>query len=250
MLTGGMRDLPVRQQTLRNTIDWSYGLLDVADQALFRRIGVFEGGATLDAIIDVCAEPLDKTLGMFDHVAALVDKSLLQHQISSEGSLRFRMLATIREYALERLADANEEYELRYRHAKYYCGLAERADPELRGPQQLIWLDRLVAEDANFRAALAWCLEESPLALSDRAPATASVLSTPPPIERAKCGLRLASALWWYWNTITNRGEGRRAARRWIVASQTSEPTNPIPKNNRMREYVNLRTLLGVSLLM
>jgi predicted ATPase/transcriptional regulator with XRE-family HTH domain len=213
VLTVGMRDLPVRQQTLRKTIDWSYGLLDVTDQALFRRLGVFEGGATFEAIIDVCADPLDQTLDMFDRVAALVDKNLLQHQLSADGTLRFRMLATIREYALERLAEANEEYELRHRHAKYYCGLAERADPELRGSQQLAWLDRLVAEDANFRAALAWCLEESPLAMSGRAPATASVLSTPPPIERAERGLRLAGALWWYWQTITNRGEGRR----WLV---------------------------------
>jgi non-specific serine/threonine protein kinase len=223
VLTGGMRDLPVRQQTLRNTIDWSYGLLDVSDQALFRRLGVFEGSATLDAIIDVCPDPLEPTLDIFDHVAALVDKSLLQHQICADGTLRFRMLATLREYALERLAEANEEYEPRRRHAQHYCMLAERADPELRGPEQLAWLDRLVAEDGNFRAALAWCLEESQLALSDRAPAPAPVVSRLSPAERAELGIQLAGALWWYWNTITDRHEGRR----WLMlALERAEPAN------------------------
>ena len=213
VLTGGMRDLPVRQQTLRNTIDWSHGLLDVTDQALFRRLGIFEGSATLEAIIDVCPDPLEPTLDMFDRVAALVDKSLLQHQISAEGTLRFRMLATIREYALERLAEANEEYELGHRHTKYYCALAERADPELRGSQQLAWLDRLVAEDANFRAALAWCLEAPQPVMPDRPPATVPLSSRLSLAERAELGLRLAGALWWYWNTITDRREGRR----WLV---------------------------------
>ncbi len=213
VLTGGMRDLPVRQQTLRSTIDWSYGLLDAVDQALFRRLGVFDGSATLEAIIEVYPDPLEPTLDKFDRVAALVDKSLLQHQVAAEGGLRFRMLATIREYALERLAEANEECELRRRHAQYYCALAERADPALRGPDQLAWLDRLVADDANLRAALSWCLEAPQPAMPVQSPATGALSSGLSLAERAELGIRLASAVWWYLHTITDRREGRR----WLV---------------------------------
>jgi predicted ATPase/transcriptional regulator with XRE-family HTH domain len=233
VLTGGMRDLPVRQQTLRSAIDWSYSLLDVTDQALFRHLSVFEGGATLEAIIDVCADSLDRTMDMLDRVAALVDKSLLQHRVSAEGTLRFRMLATIHEYALERLAEADEDYELRCRHATYYCTLVERADPELRGPEQLVWLDRLVAEDANFRAALAWCLEVPQPAMPDRPPATVRITSNLSPAERAELGLRLASSLWWYWHTITDRHE----CRRWLVLA--------LKRAGSANIYAQVRALYG-----
>ncbi len=122
-LTGGPRDLPARQQTLRSTIDWSYELLDEDEQALFRRLGVFVGGCTLEAIDAVCTFADDASLGVQPEVAALVDKSLLRRIGMPDGETRFGLLETIRKYALERLMASEEAEQLRRRHAIIKAGV-------------------------------------------------------------------------------------------------------------------------------
>jgi len=141
LLTGGARDLPERQRTLRGAIAWSYELLTPAEQRLFARLAVFRGGCTLEAVEEVAHTDLD-TLG------SLVDKSLLRHTEE-----RFSMLETIREYAAERLEDSGEAAELRRRHAEHFLALAEEAEPSLFA-ESTEWLDRLEQEHDNLRAAL------------------------------------------------------------------------------------------------
>ena len=148
LLTAGARDAPERQRTLRSTIEWSYELLDPAEQKLFIRLAVFAGGCDLEAAEDVCSADLE-ILG------SLIDKSLIREQ---EG--RFLMLATIREYAAERLEASDNAHDLRGRHAEHYLALAEAAEPEILGGAQVEWLARLEPERDNFRSALGWALEQ------------------------------------------------------------------------------------------
>jgi predicted ATPase len=148
LLTAGTRDAPERQRTLRSTIEWSYELLDPSEQDLFVRLAVFAGGWDLEAAEDVCSADLE-SLGL------LVNNSLIREQ---EG--RFLMLATIREYAAERLeARSDDAAGLRRRHAEYYLALAEAAEPEILGGTQVEWLSRVERERNNFRSALGWALE-------------------------------------------------------------------------------------------
>jgi predicted ATPase/class 3 adenylate cyclase len=166
LLTGGARDAPARQRTLRDTIDWSYGLLNGSEQRLFARLSVFVGGCTIEgaeAVADAAAE-LD--VALFDGIASLVEKSLLRQGAGTTGEPRVSMLETIREYALERVEQGGEGERLRQRHADYFTALAEEAEPEILGADQLAWLERLEAERGNFRAALGWLLERGH---SDRA---------------------------------------------------------------------------------
>ena len=142
LLTGGTRDAPERQRTLKATIEWSYDLLSGKEQQLFRRLSVFVSGCTLEAAEEVCEADLET-------VALLVDKNLIRR---SDG--RFTLLETIREYAEERLADSGEQEDLQRRHALYFLALAERAEPELTGVEQAVWLDRIAQEHENLRAAL------------------------------------------------------------------------------------------------
>jgi predicted ATPase len=144
LLTGGSRDAPERQRTLRSTIEWSYDLLSSAEQQLFHRLAVFAGGCTLEAAEEVCHADLDT-------LQSLVEKSLLR--FSNE---RYWMLETIREYAGERLEHGDERAALRGRHAEHFVSLAERAEPELEGADGAWWLDHLDADRGNFRVALTW----------------------------------------------------------------------------------------------
>src|SRR5215213_4961430 len=160
LLTDGPRDLPERQQTLRATIDWSYSLLDVGEQLLFGHLAVFAGGWTLDAAEVICPAVGELSTRVLDSLHALLDKHLVQQQLTTNGEPRFTMLETIREYALERLIERGEALATQLAHALYFCDLAERAEPELRGPNQVAWLDQLEEEQANLRAALAWCLDD------------------------------------------------------------------------------------------
>ncbi|MFL5800869.1 MAG: tetratricopeptide repeat protein [Roseiflexaceae bacterium] len=196
LLTGGARDLPSRQQTLRNTLDWSYHLLDAGEQALFRRLGVFVGGWALEAVEAVCNADCDLPPDALDGLAALVDKSLLRQTEGVNDEARFTLLETTREYALERLEISGEAEALRWRHAGYYLALAETAAPQLHGAEQLTWLDRLEAEHDNFRAALAW----SQAAADGRSTGLA---------QPAEVGLRLAGALAWFWFVRGYWSEGR-----------------------------------------
>jgi predicted ATPase/Tfp pilus assembly protein PilF len=155
LLTGGARDAPTRQQTLRGTLEWSYGLLDEEEQRLFARLGVFQGGCTLTAAEAVPGAEED--LDVLDGMGSLVENSLLR-QVGEEEP-RFLMLETIREFAVEKLVESGQEDLVRQWHAKYCLGLAEDSEPGLRGADQAAWLDRLEREHHNFRAALNWLLQ-------------------------------------------------------------------------------------------
>jgi predicted ATPase/class 3 adenylate cyclase len=153
LLTGGAADLPTRHRTLRSTIDWSYDLLDEEEQALFRRLSVFAGGCSLKSAQAVCGAPAELAPDVLDGITSLVDKSLLRQEEGKDGEPRFWMLGTIREYALEQLAESGEAEVTTRRHAEFFCALAEEAEPELRGPRQSGWLARLDAENDNTTLA-------------------------------------------------------------------------------------------------
>ena len=156
MVADGLSDLPVRQQTLHNAIDWSYNLLSAAERVVFRRLSVFVGGCTLEAAEKVTS---DSDNSVLDAMTSLLDKSLLQ-QYEQDGEQRFSMLETIREFALEKFSlNAGEADAVRRRHAEYFLALAEQARPQLTGAEQRRWLDRLEREHDNLRAALHWSLE-------------------------------------------------------------------------------------------
>ena len=160
LLTRGMADMPQRQQTLRNTIDWSYKLLEEGEQALFARLAVFRGGRTLEAAEEVCNPE-----GVYDvltGMSSLVEKSLLGERPGRAGEPRFVMLETLREYALEQLDERSEKAELQRRHACYFLAFAENAEVELRSAEQVQWASRLDEEHDNLRAALEWAEEHDP----------------------------------------------------------------------------------------
>jgi predicted ATPase/DNA-binding XRE family transcriptional regulator len=162
LLTDGPLDLPVRQQTLRNAIAWSYDIMDPSMQTLFARLSVFVGSWTLDAAEAVCVAPTVPGVDVEEGLARLVNKSLVQQVTLQEESLdttpRFMMLETIREYAQEQLAARTETEAIQRQHAEYYLKLTEQVAPQLKGPQQMQWLDRLDREQDNLRAAMAWLL--------------------------------------------------------------------------------------------
>jgi predicted ATPase/class 3 adenylate cyclase len=199
---------PSRQQTLRSTIAWSYDLLAPDLAGVFRRAGVFAGGCDLDALAAVAtAEPGPQTgSDPLQLAAGLLDVSLITVTDSADGEPRVGMLETIREYALERLAQAGDLDDARRRHAGYYAGVAERAEEQLRGsgPAHLAALDQLEAEHDNLRAALAWSLQ------------TPAAGPSPGDRERAATGLRLAQALAWFWYRYGYATEGRRWLQRAI----------------------------------
>jgi predicted ATPase len=178
-LTGGARDLPERQRTLAATIEWSFALLDEHEQAAFLSLAVFAGGASLEAIESVVAAPDDA----LELVTSLVDKSLVLSRPADDGTPRFTMLATIREFALARLAEQARETETRRRHAHYFRDLAERTEHEIQGRRQARLLQQLTLEHGNFRAALAF--------------------------GEGETLLRLAGALWRFWFVRGHLSEGR-----------------------------------------
>ncbi|HEU5097404.1 MAG TPA: tetratricopeptide repeat protein [Roseiflexaceae bacterium] len=202
LLTDGPRDLPERQQTLRAAIDWSYSLLDVGEQLLLGRLAVFEGGWTLEAAEAIGSAAGELSIRVMDGLHALLDKHLVQQQPAADGELRFTLLETIREYALERLTERGEAPATQLAHALHFLELAEHAEPELRGPDQVAWLDRLDAEQANLRAALAWCLGERRQRIGDRA-------QDAPLSSLQEIGLRMAGALAVFWKGRSHLSEGR-----------------------------------------
>lgn len=171
VLTGGARNLPDRQRTLRDTITWSYNLLSATEQTWFRRLGVFTDGCSFEAAEAIMQDGVGgqsssallsgEIVGSsLDILERLVDNSLLIRLPAANGQTRFKMLETLREYALEQLS-AQEWTELRDWHASYYVRKAETAELGLRGPQQLVWLARLAADGDNFRTALEWLLQRA-----------------------------------------------------------------------------------------
>ena len=187
LLTGGALDLPERQQTLRNTIDWSHDLLTEAEQNLFRRFSVFIGGCTLDGAEAVCNTNLDLGIDLLEGLSSLVDKNLVQRVEQPHDEPRFTMLQTIREYARERLAASGEEIATRRAHAAYCLVLAEEGNPELPAQGRDVWLTRCELEIDNFRSALDWLFE----------------------IRDLEWGLRLCIALFRFWDMREHLTEGR-----------------------------------------
>jgi len=199
LLKGGPRDLPIRQQTLRGAIGWSYDLLGEEEKALFGRLSVFAGGRTLEAMEEICAPEGD--LDALEGVESLVGKSLLRQEEGVGREPRFVMLETIHEFAREKLRESGEAEEIRRLHAQYFVALAEEAGAELKGQDQLGWLERLEEEHDNMRAALSWALERG----------------------EADLALRLASALWWFWYVRGHLREGQRWHEAAVAGGQTSE---------------------------
>src|SRR5918999_2099459 len=159
LLTGGARDLPERQRTLRGAIAWSHTLLEEGEKTLFARMAIVSGGRTLEAVEAVCDAEGDLPVDAFEGVSSLLDKSLLRQEEGPEGEPRFVMLETIHEFAREKLGQSAEAEEIKRTHAQYFLTLAEEAYAELRGPHQLEWLERLEAEHDKMRAALSWAME-------------------------------------------------------------------------------------------
>jgi len=187
LLTGGALDLPKRQQTLRNAIDWSHELLTEAEQTLFRRFAVFVGGGTLEAAEAVCNTGRDLGIDLFDGLSSLVDKNLIQRVDALNTESRFVMLETIREYALERLASSGEESATRRAHAAFCLVLAEEGNPEANPVQRSAWLSRCDLEIDNYRYALDWLLES----------------------REVEWTLRLSMALFRFWDMREHLAEGR-----------------------------------------
>ena len=164
LLSGGARDLPLRQQTMRDTIGWSYNLLDEPGQALFRRLGVFVGGFTLDAAEAIGARWPDAVDGaqahdqqaVLDGITALVEHSLLRQSAGPEGEPRYQMLETVREYSRDRMQAIDDAGVFQRRHAEFFVSFAERIGWHLSRSQQAAWVDRLEADHDNLRAALGW----------------------------------------------------------------------------------------------
>jgi predicted ATPase/class 3 adenylate cyclase len=201
LLTSSARDVPIRQQTLRNTIAWSYDLLTVQEQRLFRRLAVFVGGCTLEAAEAVCNAGQDLEGDVQDGVAGLVDKSLLRQEEQIDGEPRLLMLETIREYALERLAASGEAEAMRRQHATFFLQLAEESLPKMNSAEQSIWLKRLEADHDNLRAAMQWLLEQEGTE------------------QKREMALRLGVALQWFW---FNRGYIREGQifLEWVLGAQ------------------------------
>ena len=226
LLTGGPRDLPERQQTLRGAIAWSYDLLSPDEQTLFRRLAAIHGGATLDAVASVCLEP-DRTLpsgapggAPLDDVAllgllqSLSAKSVIVIDRDDDGEPRFGMLETVREFALEQLSssaesavsgDAAEEALVRRRHADFFLELARQRLDKRHTTSARLLRGRMEREHDNLRAALEWCL------------ATRDV-------ERA---LALSGALWVFWSGQRHFSEGRKWLDRVLVLADELLPDSP-----------------------
>lgn len=194
LLTNGPVDLPLRQQSLRETLDWSYNLLEWGEQRLFRRLALFVGGCTLEAFERIATLTGEVPLNAVSHAAAFLDKSLLYQEEQSDGTPRLMMLESTREYALERLRTSDDEHLLRREHALYYLEMAQEAHTHLQGARQREWLDRLEREHNNIRAALGWSIQQTDSTNRD-------------------IGLQLAATLWQFWALRGYLQEGRD----WLI---------------------------------
>jgi predicted ATPase/DNA-binding SARP family transcriptional activator len=230
LLTDGSRDLPSRQRTLRATIDWSYELLGEDEQRLLTYLAVFSGGWTLEAAEAIASGEVSNLLA---GISSLLDNSLITRHAFSEGEPRLTLLETIREYALERLEAHGDAERLRQLHAQYFLGLAEEAEPALRGADQESWLRRLDGEQSNLRAALIWFQYSG----------------------KSELLLRLAGAASRFWFTRCHLTEGRQ----WLEAALLAAPAAPDPLRAkalsgaallalRQGDYSGARTLLEESL--
>jgi predicted ATPase len=184
---GGRTALP-RQRTLKGTLDWSYDLLSEPERKVFRKLSVFAAGWTLEASEAVVAGEGVAESEVLELLSGLVEKSLVLAKGSGEGGVRYRLLEPVRQYALEQLKESGETETAKRAHVQYFLALSEKAEPELLGPQEARWYDRLEEEHDNIRAALSYSLEGADPEL----------------------GLRLAGAIWWFWHRRGHLREGLR----------------------------------------
>jgi predicted ATPase/DNA-binding CsgD family transcriptional regulator len=200
LLQSGALDLPVRQQTLRRALMWSYDLLDRDQQTAFARLSVFDGGCTPEAAEAVCADAgVDSDI--LESLATLVHHSLVRLEENAAGEPRYTMLATIRDFALEQLERSESADDTRHRHLAYYLHVAERAESQLWGPQQVQTLERLGREHANLRAGLRWAFESG----------------------ATEHGLRLGAALWRFWSIRGHLTEGRSWLRQLLASPDADQ---------------------------
>jgi predicted ATPase/DNA-binding CsgD family transcriptional regulator len=190
LLESTSRTADPRQQTLRATLEWSHGLMDEQERALFRRLSVFAGGFTLEAAEGVCAGGDIEEDDILDLLSHLIDKSLVSVAEHEGPEARYRLLETVRQYGREKLEASEEAEERRREHAAWFLALAEQAEPELKRRQQVVWLARLENEHGNLRAAMRWLLREGEI----------------------EAAVRFAWALWLFWWYHGYQGEGRRYA--------------------------------------
>jgi predicted ATPase/class 3 adenylate cyclase len=208
VLSGGARDLPARQQTLRGAIAWSYDLLSSEEQRLFRHLAVFVDGWNLDAAEAICMARAGLSADMLEGLASLVDKSLLRQEEQAEGETRFWMLQTLREFGLEQLARCEELEATRQAHAEYYLRLAEEAQPSLQATEQGRWMARLEQEHENLRAALGWLVAQA------RGGSEHSR-------QQAERALRLCSALLGFWSIRGYSREGQTFLEQALTLSES-----------------------------
>ena len=221
LLTTGSRTASSRQRTLRGTLDWSYSLLSESERKLFGRLSVFAGGWTLEAAEAVGADGSIEGSDVLDLLGRLVDKSLVEAEAEVQGAVRYRLLEPVRQYAQERLEESEEVEAIQRGHAEFFLALAEEAEPEVEGPQQAAWLERLEAEHDNLRAALSWSLERG---------------------EEAELGLRVAGALGQFWFLRGYLGEGRR----WLEeALAKASPASTAARANALHRLTFLAYLQG-----
>jgi predicted ATPase/class 3 adenylate cyclase len=194
-LTGGVRDLPKRQQTLRNTIAWSYDLLHEDEQRLFRRISVFVGGCTIEAV-EAVTEDHPSQVSILDQLGSLLDKSLLQEVDGTNNEPRFVLLETLREFGWEQLEASGEQDTIRQRHASFYLVLAEQAEASLENVEQVQWMNQMEQEHDNLLAALEWSR-------------TAEGAIAGAPNGGTEMCLRLAGAMGFFWEARGYYSEGR-----------------------------------------
>ena len=203
LLTSTSRDLSERQRTLRGAIDWSYDLLDETERVLFRRLGIFVGGCTIEGAEAVCDPAGELGVDMLDALSSLVDKSLLRQLGDADSEPRFGMLETVREYALERLVDSPDADSTRAAHEDVFAKLADQASREIMGPHQKEWVDRLSSERDNLRSALQRLADDGE-------------------IERA---LDMAAALWRFWQMRGNLAEGRATLADLLARPNAAQPS-------------------------
>ena len=201
LLTGGDRSALPRLQTMLASIEWSVQLLSEAERTLLRRLSVFAGGWALPAAKGVCVDDSLREVDIFDLLGNLVNKSLVLVMRKKGKEIRYRLLETVRQYAHEKFNESDEAGRFRDRHLDYFLRLAERAEPELIGPEQAAWFDRLELEHDNFRLALSWSLEGG----------TAG----------PEAGLRLVDHLWWFWFMRGYRIEGGQWMERILKISSS-----------------------------
>jgi predicted ATPase/DNA-binding CsgD family transcriptional regulator len=188
LLTRGGRTALPRHRTLKAALGWSYDLLSESERKLFRKLSVFAGGWTLEASEAVGSGDGVEEGEVLDLLSGLVEKSLVVTKRGYEGDVRYRLLEPIRQYALEKLEERGEVEDTKHAYAQYFLALAEEAEPELLGPREAEWYNRLEEEHDNIRAALSWLLEGA----------------------NPELGLRLAGAIWWFWQRHGHLSEGLR----------------------------------------